>query len=553
MPVPRRLPRARTAVGAGVLAAALLCPAPAAASAPFRDPEPATGATGTPMTGTTPDGQVRGYVDAHSHLTSYEAFGGMLMCGRPFDPHGVREALKDCPDHHPDGGLAWFENFTRQGSPFGRHDPRGYPTFRDWPAHDSLTHQQAYHKWVERSWRAGQRILVNQLVANRTLCEIYPLKRTTCDEMDVIRLQARRTRELQDHIDRESGGPGRGWFRIVTSPAEARRVIESGRMAVVLGVETSEPFGCRQVLGAPRCTARDIDEGLDEMHRLGVRSMFVCHKFDNALCGVRFDSGTTGVVMNLGNLVGSGRFWQADHCAATGPHDNEIAPAGGIGDLLAGPLRALRPLGVTVPVYPSAPHCNVNGLTPLGEHMVRGLAARGMLVELDHMSAKAADRALDILEERRYSGVISSHSWSDEHYARRVYGLGGMLTSYGFAADGFVTQWRRAKKDRDGRYLFGFGYGLDANGMGPLPPPRADAGKNPLRYPYRSPVDPGVTLTRQTTGQRTWDVNTEGVAHYGLVPDWIADMRNIAGSEITDDLARGAEAYLRMWERAERG
>src|SRR5690606_33752610 len=94
---------------------------------------------------------------------------------------------------------------------------------------------------AERSWRAGQRVLVNHLVANRQLCEIYPLKRNTCDEMEVIRIQAKRMRELEAYIDGLSGGPGKGWFRIVRSSAEAREVIEKGRLAVVLGVEASEP------------------------------------------------------------------------------------------------------------------------------------------------------------------------------------------------------------------------------------------------------------------------------------------------------------------------
>ena len=29
--------------------------------------------------------------------------------------------------------------------------------------------------------------------------------------------------ELQDYIDAQNGGPGKGWFRIVTDPFQARR------------------------------------------------------------------------------------------------------------------------------------------------------------------------------------------------------------------------------------------------------------------------------------------------------------------------------------------
>ena len=60
-------------------------------------------------------------------------------------------------------------------------------------------------------------------------------------------------------------------------------------------------------------------------------------------------------------------------------------------------------------------------------------------------------------------------------------------------------------------------------------------------------LDGGSTLDRQTTGQRTWDVNTDGVAHYGLVPDWIEDIRLVGGDDVIDSLAGGAQMYLDTW------
>ncbi|MEU5881366.1 Coagulation factor 5/8 type domain-containing protein [Spirillospora sp. NPDC047279] len=557
--MPYKIPLVRAALAAltaSALVTGLASVSPSTALAtPATAPQPSStpvddgvNATGTPFRGTTADGDVRGYVDAHSHLMSWEGFGGRVLCGKAFDPAGIEAALRDCDDHGADGSPAWFENFVSKGTPVGTHDTTGWPTFEDWPSQGSLTHQQAYYKWIERSWRAGQRVLVNQLVSNRMLCEIYPLKKYPCDEMASIRLQAQRTYELQALVDREYGGPGKGWFRVVRGPAEARRVIEDGKLAVVLGIETSEPFGCRQVGGFPLCTRAQIDRGLDEVRKLGVSSMYLCHKFDNALCGVRFDGDAKGVILNLGNFVGSGRFWQADTC--TGPvRDNTITPANDLTALLAGPLAHLRPLGITLPVYPKPPHCNVNGLTDLGAYTLKAMMKRGMIVEVDHMSAKAADRALSILEEADYPGVISGHSWTAADYAPRIYRLGGMITSYGHGAEAFVNEWRQARKAHGGGF-FGFGYGADANGLGPLPPVRANNGGNPVRYPFTSPIDPGVTLDRQRTGERTWDVNEEGVANYGLIPDWIADMRTISGDEVIADLGRGAEAYLRMWERA---
>jgi len=56
-----------------------------------------------------------------------------------------------------------------------------------------------------------------------------------------------------------------------------------------------------------------------------------------------------------------------------------------------------------------------------------------------------------------------------------------------------------------------------------LPGPRADASANPLHYPFRS-YDGQVTFTRERTGTRTFDLNTDGVAHYGLIADLIGEI-----------------------------
>jgi hypothetical protein len=43
------------------------------------------------------------------------------------------------------------------------------------------------------------------------------------------------------------------------------------------------------------------------------------------------------------------------------------------------------------------------------------------------------------------------------------------------------------------------------------------------------------------------------VDHYGLYPDWIEDLRLVAGADgdaLMADMRRGPEAYLQMWERA---
>ncbi|MGW2444136.1 galactose-binding domain-containing protein [Streptomyces sp. NPDC001675] len=541
---------------AGVLTALLLVlavvlsPTPSSAAAAGNDwwtpvsrpaPDSGIGVTGEPFKGTDAQGRVWGFADAHDHLFANEAFGGRLICGRVFSEAGIADALKDCPEHYPDGSLAVFDFITKGGD--GRHDPVGWPTFKDWPAHDSLTHQQNYYAWVERAWRGGQRVLVNDLVTNGVICSVYFFKDRGCDEMTSIRLQAKLTYDLQSYVDRMYGGPGKGWFRIVTDSAQAREVVEQGKLAVVLGVETSEPFGCKQVLDVPQCDRHDIDAGLDELYALGVRSMFLCHKFDNALCGVRFDSGGLGTAINVGQFLSTGTFWRTEKCA--GPqHDNPIGSAAAPG------AEAKLPPGVSVPGYGADAQCNARGLTDLGEYAVRGMMKRRMMLEIDHMGVKAAGRALDILEAGSYPGVISSHSWMDMNWTERVYGLGGFVAQYMNGSKGFVAEANRTKALRE-KYGVGYGFGTDMNGVGGWPGPRGADAPDKVVYPFRS-VDGGSLIDRQTTGERTWDLNTDGAAHYGMVPDWIEDIRRVGGQDTVDDLFRGAESYLGTWGAAER-
>jgi hypothetical protein len=57
---------------------------------------------------------------------------------------------------------------------------------------------------------------------------------------------------------------------------------------------------------------------------------------------------------------------------------------------------------------------------------------------------------------------------------------------------------------------------------------------------------------RQQTGERVFDVIVDGLAHYGLLLDWLEDLRIVAGQDgqvIVSDMAHGAEAYLQVWAR----
>lgn len=62
-------------------------------------------------------------------------------------------------------------------------------------------------------------------------------------------------------------------------------------------------------------------------------------------------------------------------------------------------------------------------------------------------------------------------------------------------------------------------------------------------------------LSRHVIGERDFDLNIDGLAHYGLIPDFLQDVSNQlrAGKGAVRDLSllfRSAETYIRMWERA---
>ncbi|MBI5857937.1 MAG: hypothetical protein HZB42_09875 [Sphingobacteriales bacterium] len=59
-------------------------------------------------------------------------------------------------------------------------------------------------------------------------------------------------------------------------------------------------------------------------------------------------------------------------------------------------------------------------------------------------------------------------------------------------------------------------------------------------------------LRRYITGNRYWDFNIDGLAHYGLLPDLLQDLKNIGLSPVQlSPLFGSAEDYIRMWEKAE--
>ena len=502
-------------------------------------------------------GRIFGFIDDHVHITGNMRAGGDVISGEPYDRFGAPAALgQDAKIHGVDGKLDLTGNLLRSGVPIGTHDTHGWPTFKGWPTYNSMTHQQAYYVWLERAWRAGMRMVVAQTADDEPLCRLEPRRQTkTCSETASILAQIRTLKGLQSYVDAQSGGPGRGWFRLVYSPAQARAVIRAGKLAVMIGIESSDLFGCSEGDGRPGCTRADINRGLAMYKRMGVRGMFVAHWVNNAFSGAALEGGTKGVFINILNRFQTGSYFATSAC----PGPGQGVTVTTLSQSLLKALASFFPAAASIandpmPAYPSGLQCNSNGLTSLGRYLIQRMIADHMLIEVDHLSERARDAVLAIAAKAHYP-LISSHNGTGGEWTpaelRRLYSVGGFAAVTPDLAPALAQKiLTMARYDKPAGAFVGIGLGTDTNGFSSLPGPRPDAKAHPLRYPFTS-YDGSATFARERTGTRAFDLNRDGVAHYGLVADLIADMeRTSVGRRALPLLFNSAQAYVDTWQRA---
>ena len=155
-----------------------------------------------------------------------------------------------------------------------------------------------------------------------------------------------------------------------------------------------------------------------------------------------------------------------------------------------------------------------------------------MIFDPDHMSVKARKAALDL--SRRCTTPAScpatpgrprTPTRGSTRLRRLHHAVRRRLAPASWRSGARTCSWA------DPRYYCGFGYGADMNGLGAQGDPRGADATNPVTYPFTGLG--GVTVDKQVSGERVYDINQDGVAHYGLYPDWIQDLRKVAGAATT--------------------
>lgn len=551
-----------------------------------------------------------GWADMHAHQFSDLGFGGKLFFGSSWG-HPA-DALKESGEHGDFGLGDLIGNSLRGGGfPTFGHKTGGYPKFSGWPRWNTYNHQTMYFKWLHRAYLGGQRLMVVHAVNNEVLCDIHPEGQKDdfgCEDMPAVDRQIAAIKNMELSIDYNDDGVlnDSGWYKVVYTPAEARTAIEAQRMAVVIGIEVDSLFGCNEAAG---CSSHYVEDQVEDYYELGVRHLFPIHVFDNGFGGTAVNN----ELFNTGNYVINDKYYSLRECHDDERNDFQIASKTIFTDLLE--LMSLGRVlpDPDIENLEYSAHCNSKGLTGLGESLINSLMSHGMLIDVDHMSNIMFDEVYDLASNKTRGDVsgyplVASHTTglqqlktgeraeggrTDAELAR-IAELGGMVavnlasksrdrlsryryTHVPFNCSYSSQSWAHAylyavDRTTQADSLTSVAIGTDFNGFVTYPVGRFGNSKFDIQacggeeesedhwprvvYPFVPHGSSGL-FEQQLSGDRggdeiPFDINKDGVAHVGLLPDMIQELKTLGmtDSEL-EPLFHSAEKYIRVWEKAE--
>ena len=500
------------------------------------------------------------------------AFSGKLIHGGvdvgallPADAscaHNVRagsidQALgQDDPTHggvdifHNQCGDAFRNNFIHgfQDTRHAAHTPdraTGFGGFPDWPRWDDITHQKMWIDWIRRAHDGGQRVMVALATNNKTLGDLTggPGDYATDDRASAdLQLQ-----EMRALVARHND-----FMEVALSSADLDRIVRADKMAIVLGVEIDNIGNFHRMPGVNQAM---IGAELDRLMALGVRYVFPIHVIDNVFGGTAIYED----MFNSSNYREAGHFWDIA-CSAPGDRVNyHFDPS------LDAALRVLATakLGAdpfrnppTPPACPSGSgHVNARGMTPLGEIALHEMMRRGLLIDVDHMSERTVSRAIDLAKaipggyplNSGHNGYRGDGASENSRTTQQLHDISALHGMAGVGSDGvdaytWIRNYAQVAYAMGANGEGGVMFGTDLNGLVKAPRPRPGSA---VRYDASFPAP--------RTGSKTWDYNRDGVAHYGMLSDFLKDVRTgPSAAPIVDDmLMRNAQYFFDTWKKAE--
>jgi microsomal dipeptidase-like Zn-dependent dipeptidase len=521
-----------------------------------------------------PPGELSGWVDLHTHPMVNLAFSGKLVYGgvdvgslMPADVHcnhmvrapSWQEALSD--DRADASGPNLFDNgcgdeirkaviqalqSANDALPTPDH-ARGADDFASWPAWNDITHQKMWVDWIRRAHDGGQRVMVALAVNNKTLADALagPGDLAT-DDKSSTDLQIT---EMKSFVGRHND-----FMEVAYSPADLHRIVSANKLAVIIGVEVDN-FGNFNT--DPGVNEQKVSDEIDRLYGEGVRYIFPIHVLDNVFGGTAVYTGG----FNLSNYREEGHFWDLT-CSHNGEQITYKYTADGF-DVAVAAVKAIK-LNVDIarnpPTPPTCPagtgHVNTRGLTALGTFAINTIMKKGMLIDIDHMSRLSADSTIKLAEAVPGGGypLISGHNGmrgrmgQNSENARTsaqltkiaaLKGMFGLGTAHQNAYQ-WISNYAAAVYVM--RTPGSVAMGTDLNGLVVAPGKRVGSH---VAYSSSNPMS--------SLGTKKWDYNTDGVAHYGLLADFLQDARTAPGGNdmIDNYFMHGAEYFYQMWLRAE--
>ena len=370
-----------------------------------------------------------GFADLHAHFMAHMAFGGNAFWGLPYDPdkpvaQGMEFALRSCEPIHGD--------LVNINAELGHVPGGGWPDFVTYPRFTSIIHQQAYIDWIYRAYQGGLRLATclavnNELLASKSNSD-QPL-----DDKSAIQIQINGMKAMVNYIDTEAGGSRKGWMQIAYTPEEARQIISDGKLAIILGIEVDSFGNWRKVDDLEKICHGDLNMArqiigleLDWLYGLGVRQVTPIHLTNNAFGGtaiyLRF--------LETINVFVTGERWSVEDAWETGVRYRLDQDGADLKDemersvVVSGQRVARRHRRTLIDHLPgihnlfdtantppiTGGHANTRGLNKYGVILLEEMMKRSFIIDVDHMSEKATDTALDMAEEHSYP-LICSHCW----------------------------------------------------------------------------------------------------------------------------------------------
>lgn len=401
-----------------------------------------------------------GYVMTHEHPTVGMAFGGdYAFAGATGNyQNGVMEnaytascggcaaigSTANCNHGEIKGNFTAFLNLVN--ADMGDHASHKGP----YP--DSFSHLQYSSAWMKEAFDpagttyddARMKVLVAFAIENEAMCELLHDANQgnggpggagyACTTGDSWASLQRQIASIESWAAAHAT-----WAEIAYTAADARRIVNANKLAVVIGVEAEYAFGAED-------RTFDPVQRLEAYHALGVRTFYLAHKLNSRLSGAdvyQSDQTSKGKAIRALQAI-SGCLYYDDHVAnfpligASG-HDycsntlNECGLFAGqcgsdgikgskltdccnyaLGDISEVNMALWSGMGASTfngfAVYPATPgfagpggtyvdgdvERNELGLSTDGERVVRRAMELGMIVNLDHVSSEARARIHDI-------------------------------------------------------------------------------------------------------------------------------------------------------------